>query len=57
MIYVGASLEAIAISRNKVCLFENREEAKYAVEMLCAVGVFTIAGPATLFVMAMILHH
>ena len=52
--YVKASLEAKASGKNKSSLFE--EEAKCVVEMLCTVDVFTIAGPATLFILAMILH-
>ncbi|KAF2822688.1 cytochrome P450 oxidoreductase [Ophiobolus disseminans] len=54
--YVSASLEAKASGESGKPLFENETEAKYAVGMLCTVAVFTIAGPATLFAMAMILH-
>jgi hypothetical protein len=54
--YVGVSLEAKAISENKDRLFKDQEEAKCVVGILCTVDVFTIADPATLFVMAMILH-
>jgi cytochrome P450 len=54
--FVSASIAAkISREENRV-LFEKEEEAKCAVGMLCTVAVFTIAGPATLFVMAMILH-
>ena len=54
--YVAASLEARTGGEEKKLLFESEDEAICAVGMLCTVGVFTIAGPATLFVMAMILH-
>ncbi|KAJ4384338.1 hypothetical protein N0V86_001185 [Didymella sp. IMI 355093] len=54
--YVAASLKTKASGEHSGRLFENEEEAKCVVGMLCTVGVFTIAGPATLFVMAMILH-
>ncbi|KAJ4373967.1 hypothetical protein N0V83_002706 [Neocucurbitaria cava] len=54
--YVGASLESKDGSTEGKLLFENETEAKYAVGMLCTVGIFTIAGPAILFIMAMILH-
>jgi hypothetical protein len=37
-------------------LFSNEAEAKCAVGMLCTVAIFTLGGPAVLFVMAMILH-
>lgn len=54
--YVNASLEAKETGGEGKLLFGNEAEAKCAVGMLCTVGVFTIAGPATLFAMAMILH-
>jgi cytochrome P450 len=54
--YVSASITAKASGEGKKLLFENEEEARCAVGMLCTVAVFTISGPATLFVMAMILH-
>lgn len=54
--YVGSSLEARANGEHKGLLFENKEEAMCVVGMLCTIGVFTIADPATLFVMAMVLH-
>ncbi|KAJ8115995.1 hypothetical protein OPT61_g2482 [Boeremia exigua] len=54
--YVTESLRARASGEDKTALFENEEEAKCAVGMLCTVSVYTVAGPATLFVMAMILH-
>ncbi|KAI8940575.1 hypothetical protein NX059_001850 [Plenodomus lindquistii] len=54
--YVKASLEIRHSAEGGKLLFENEEEAKYAVGMLCIVGVFTIAGPAILFIMAMVLH-
>lgn len=54
--YVQASLQSKSNGEIKTPLFENEEEAKCAVGMLCTVAIYTIAGPATLFVMAMILH-
>ena len=54
--YTGASTAARVSGESKRVLFESEEEAQCAVGMLCTVGVFTVAGPATLFVMAMILH-
>lgn len=54
--YVSASLTAKTRGEDGKPLFENEEEAKFAVGMLCTVGVFTIAGPATLFALAMVLH-
>ncbi|KAF3000670.1 hypothetical protein E8E13_000897 [Curvularia kusanoi] len=54
--YTSASVEARAIGGTKVPWFENEKEAQCAVGMLCTVSIYTIAGPATLFVMAMILH-
>lgn len=54
--YVNASLQTKASGETKVRTFENEEEAKCAVGMLCTVSIYTVAGPATLFVMAMILH-
>jgi cytochrome P450 len=53
--YVSGALETKA-NEDGPPLFENETEAKFAVGMLCIVGVFTIAGPAVLFAMAMILH-
>lgn len=54
--YVSASLQRKSKGEGNALLFESQEEATCAVGMLCTVGVYTIAGPATLFVMAMILH-
>jgi cytochrome P450 len=54
--YTNASVAARVSGESKRMLFEKEEEAQCAVGMLCTVGVFTVAGPATLFVMAMILH-
>lgn len=54
--YVAASLQTRSTNRTKTALLDNEEEARCAVGMLCTVSVYTIAGPATLFVMAMILH-
>lgn len=54
--YVRASLEAREGGEDGRLLFENEAEAKCAVGMLCTVAIFTIGGPALLFVMAMILH-
>jgi cytochrome P450 len=54
--YTSASIAAKTSGEEKGTLFEKQEEAQCAVGMLCTVGVFTIAGPATLFVMAMILN-
>ncbi|KAJ4988900.1 cytochrome P450 [Stagonosporopsis vannaccii] len=56
MSYVAASLQTKSIAATKNAVFENEEEARCAVGMLCTVSIYTIAGPATLFVMAMILH-
>ncbi|KAF2847322.1 cytochrome P450 oxidoreductase [Plenodomus tracheiphilus IPT5] len=53
--YVSASLCAKDRGENDL-LFSNEDEAIYAVGMLCIVGIFTIAGPAILFIMAMVLH-
>jgi hypothetical protein len=54
--YVIGSFEAKASGEAGKPLFEDESEAKFAVGMLCTVAVFTIAGPATLFALAMILH-
>jgi cytochrome P450 len=54
--YVSAALETKQVGTNDKLLFENETEAKFAVGMLCIVGVFTVAGPAVLFIMAMVLH-
>jgi cytochrome P450 len=54
--FVGASFQAKALGEDKRLLFENEAEARCAVGMLCTTAIVTIAGPATLFVMAMILH-
>ncbi|KAI4611747.1 hypothetical protein J4E83_007998 [Alternaria metachromatica] len=55
-IYTTASLATKAIGSDTDLLFADEEEAKAAVGMLCTVAIYTIGGPATLFVMAMILH-
>jgi len=55
-IYTTASLVTKAIGSDTDLLFADEEEAKAAVGMLCTVAIYTIGGPATLFVMAMILH-
>lgn len=54
--YTSASIQMKASGQTKTPVFESEEEAKCAVGMLCTVSVYTIAGPATLFVTAMILH-
>ncbi|KAF1937077.1 cytochrome P450 oxidoreductase [Clathrospora elynae] len=54
--YVSASLEMRESGEEGKLLFENEKEAMFAVGMLCTVGIFTIAAPATLFIMAMVLH-
>ncbi|KAF2738182.1 cytochrome P450 oxidoreductase [Polyplosphaeria fusca] len=53
--YVGAALEARERGGEEKRLFEE-EEAIYAVGMLCTVAIFTIAGAATCFIMAMVIH-
>lgn len=54
--YVSASLSLKEFSSNAKLLFHNETEAKCAVGMLCTVAIFTLGGPAVLFIMAMILH-
>ncbi|KAI4952933.1 hypothetical protein J4E86_006470 [Alternaria arbusti] len=54
--YTTASLATKAIGSDTDLLFADEEEAIAAVGMLCTVAIYTIGGPATLFVMAMILH-
>jgi cytochrome P450 len=54
--YTTASLATKALGSETDLLFTNEEEAKAAVGMLCTVAIYTIGGPATLFIMAMILH-
>lgn len=54
--YVSASRRMKESGATGKLLFENETEAKCAVGMLCTVAVFTLAGPAILFVMAMVLH-
>jgi cytochrome P450 len=54
--YTSASIQMKASGGMKTPIFESEEEAKCAVGMLCTVSVYTIAGPATLFLTAMILH-
>ena len=54
--YTTASLATKAIGSGTDLLFADEEEAIAAVGMLCTVAIYTIGGPATLFVMAMILH-
>lgn len=54
--YASTSVETRAGGGTKEPWFENEKEAQCAVGMLCTVSIYTIAGPATLFVMAMILN-
>jgi len=54
--YVKASVELREASEDGKRLFENEEEAKFAVGMLCIVAIFTVQGPGVLFIMAMVLH-
>jgi hypothetical protein len=54
--YVNASLSLKDLGSKTRLLFSNEAEAKCAVGMLCTVAIFTLGGPAVLFVMAMILH-
>lgn len=54
--YVKTALEMQEGKEGGKLLFENEEEAKFAVGMLCTVAIFTVQGPGVLFVMAMILH-
>jgi hypothetical protein len=54
--YTSASLSLKQLGSDTKLLFSNEKEAECAVGMLCTVAIFTIGGPATLFIMAMILH-
>jgi hypothetical protein len=54
--YVSSSLLLKELGSKTELLFANEAEAKCAVGMLCTVAIFTLGGPAVLFVMAMILH-
>lgn len=54
--YVQSSLEMKEGGEKSRPLFENEDEAKFAVGMLCIVAIFTVQGPAVLFVMAMVLY-
>ncbi|KAL6711546.1 hypothetical protein ACN47E_004480 [Coniothyrium glycines] len=54
--YVSAVLNMKEVGDKTGLLFEDEQEALYAVGMLCTVAIFTVAGPATLFIMAMVLH-
>ncbi|ORY18364.1 cytochrome P450 oxidoreductase [Clohesyomyces aquaticus] len=54
--YTNASLRTKAGGNGENLLFEDKDEAMYAVGMLCTVSIFTIGGPAVLFVLAMVLH-
>ncbi|KAL5118654.1 hypothetical protein ACEQ8H_003505 [Pleosporales sp. CAS-2024a] len=54
--YTGASLSVKELGSDNKLLFANEQEAVCAVGMLCTVGIFTIGGPAIVFIVAMILH-
>jgi hypothetical protein len=54
--YTSASLSLKELGSDTKLLFSNEKEAVCAVGMLCTVAIFTIGGPAILFIMAMILH-
>lgn len=54
--YTSASLTVKELGSDNNLLFANEEEAKCAVGMLCTVAIFTIGGPAIVFIVAMILH-
>ncbi|KAF2653441.1 cytochrome P450 oxidoreductase [Lophiostoma macrostomum CBS 122681] len=54
--YVSASVESREHNKDDKFLFENEMEAVYAVGMMCTVAIVTIAGPITLFILAMVLH-
>lgn len=54
--YTNASLRLKEVGSDSNLLFENEEEAKCAVGMLCTVAIFTTGGPAIVFIVAMILH-
>ena len=55
-IYTTASLASKTLGSDTGLLFADEEEAIAAVGMLCTVAIYTTGGPATLFIMAMILH-
>lgn len=54
--YVSAYLDNNKTAEPGKQLLNTEDEAIYAVGMMCTVAIITIAGPATLFIMAMILH-
>jgi hypothetical protein len=54
--YVGASLKNQKATESSRGLLKDDMEAVYAVGMLCTVAIFTLHGPAVVFIMAMILH-
>jgi hypothetical protein len=54
--YTNASLSFKELGSDTKLLFSNEKEAVCAVGMLCTVAIFTIGGPAIVFIMAMILH-
>jgi hypothetical protein len=54
--YTSASLSLKELGSDTRLFFSNEKEAVCAVGMLCTVAIFTIGGPAILFIMSMILH-
>lgn len=54
--YVSEALRTTEGAGKETLLLEDEEEAKFAVGMLCIIPVFTIQGPAVLFVLGMVLH-
>lgn len=54
--YVSEALRTTEGAGKDKLLLEDEEEAKFAVGMLCIIPVFTIQGPAVLFVLGMVLH-